>query len=431
MATEAYCKRMIEVMKKGILPATGCTEPISVAFTAAVAAKHLDYPVERIEVRVSANLMKNGMGVTVPGTGKPGLYIAAAIGAIDGDPEGGLQVISHVHEGKSEEAAKMVSDGLVTVTVKTVPNPLYVEVVLFAQGHEAEARVIDSHTNLIYIRKDDKVLFEVPQDGAGSVDADTEFLQGTTLKQVLDFATTAPIDDIRFMKEAYDLNWKLVEVGMSGQYGLGYGKALHDQIESGLVGDDMCNEVIYSTAAGADARMGGAPYPAMSNSGSGDQGICATVPVCVVARRLKVDEETLIRALTLSHAVALYIHSFLPKLSALCCSLTACMGSAAGMGWLLSKDYDVIARALSSMTGDVTGMVCDGAANSCAMKASSSAGSAFRSVVLAMAGHRVMGNEGLVADDVDESLRNIGELARGGMQETDRKILDIMIHKNQ
>ena len=430
MADNLQWDRMIDIMKKTVLPATGCTEPISVAFTSAVAAKHLDCPAERIEVMVSANLMKNGMGVTVPGTGKPGLYIAAAMGALDGDSEAGLQVLGSVHEDKVQEAIKMVADGLVTLSVKEVPNPLYVEVILYGGGHTVKACVVDSHTHLIYVSKDGSVLYEVPHS-EGAINPDVVFLQGLKLKDVFEFATEAPLDKLSFIREAAVLNEKLSEVGMGGEYGLGIGHSMANKMDKGMVGTSLFDEVIMKTTAAADARMGGAPYAAMSNSGSGNQGICATLPVCVVAKYAKASEEELIRALALSHMTAIYIHGFLPKLSALCCSLTSGMGGAAGAAWLLTKDYDVIARVLASMVGDTTGMVCDGAANSCAMKVASATASGMRSIMLAMDGKRVTGDEGLVAHDVDESIRNIGALALGGMQETDRKILDIMIHKNQ
>lgn len=430
MTNQMKWERMISIMKKTVLPATGCTEPVSVAFTAAVAAKYLDGPVERIEASVSANLMKNGMGVTVPGTGKPGLYVAAAIGALDGDPDAGLDVLGHVHEDKVQQAIHMVADGLVTIDIKEVPNPLYVEVILHGKDHVVKACVIDSHTNLIFVSKDRKVLYEVPQS-EGAVNPDILFLQELKLKDVYEFATEISLDQIAFIKEAAILNEKLSDVGMEGGYGLAIGHAMLKQKEQNLISNSLFDEVVMRTTAAADARMGGAPYPAMSNSGSGNQGICATMPVCVVAKHVKANEEELIRALALSHMTAIYIHAFLPKLCALCCSLTAGMGGAAGAAWLLTKDYDIIARTMASMVGDVTGMVCDGAANSCAMKVGSATGSAMRAIMLAMDGRRVTGNEGLVATDVDESIRNIGELAMGGMVQTDKKILNIMLHKNQ
>jgi L-cysteine desulfidase len=422
---------MIDIMKKNVMPATGCTEPISLAYAAAVAAKHFGCPAERVEAYVSANLMKNGMGVTVPGTGRPGLQMAAAIGALDGDAEGGLQVLGHLHEDKVIEAKNMVDRGLATVAVKDVPQVLYSEANVYGQGHCVQVCIADSHTHIIFIKKDEKIIFSLPQNETAEIDPDVKFLRSLTFYDIYEFAVKTPLPMISFIKEAATLNDALSEIGLSGEYGLGMGHAMADKIDKNLIGTDLFNQVVMRTTAAADARMGGAPYAAMSNSGSGNQGICATVPVTVVARHLGADEERLIRALAFSHMTAIYIHGFLPKLSALCCGLTASMGGAAGMTLLMAGDYDTAARALSSMTGDVTGMVCDGAANSCAMKVGSASGSAFRSVMLALDGRRVSGNEGLVSDNVDESLRNIGVLATKGMQETDKQILDIMLHKNQ
>ncbi len=431
MTKEQLWDQMIGVIKTDVIPATGCTEPISLAYASAVAAKHLGCPVERVEAKVSANLMKNGMGVMVPGTGMPGLTVAAAIGVLDGDPEAGLQVLGNVHAEKVEEAKAMIAKGQATVGVKDVPYVLYSEAKVFGQGHWAQVCIANAHTNIIGIYKDGQTVFEAPKEEAGGSDAKTDFLQSLTLKQIYEFATEVPFEKIKFIKQAAELNDKLSEVGRTGQYGVGIGHALEDKIEKGYVGRDLLNSVVIGTVSAADARMGGAPYPAMINSGSGNQGIAATEPVSVVARHIGADEETLVRALALSHMTALYVHGFLPKLSALCASYTAAMGGAAGMAWLLAKDYTVVADTLSSMTGDSVGMICDGAANSCALKVGTSSSAAFRAVMLAMDGRRITGHEGLVANDVDESIRNIGTLATKGMQETDCQILDIMLHKNQ
>jgi len=431
MTREALWNQMIDILKTDVKPATGCTEPIALAYTAAVAASYLSEPVERIESAVSANLMKNGMGVMVPGTGKHGLYIAAAIGALDGDASGGLQVLHDVHADKVALAVKMVDDGLVTVSVREVPNILFAETTLYGKEHSVCVRIADAHTNIIYVSKDDTIITDVPPAVAGDDGGRLAFFQNLSLRQIHEFALDIPLERITFMKDAAVLNDRLSDMGLAEPFGAGMGRALAGKIQAGLVGDDLLNRMLIHTVSAADARMGGAALPAMTNSGSGNQGICATEPVCVVARHVGADEETLIRALALSHMTAIYVHGFLPKLSALCCAFTAAMGAAAAMAWLLTKDYDTMARSLQSMTGDAIGMVCDGAANSCALKAGTACSSAFRAVLLAMEGRQVTGTEGLVANDVDETIRNIGKLATKGMQETDREILDIMLHKNK
>ena len=266
-----------------------------------------------------------------------------------------------------------------------------------------------------------------------SLEEKNAFLNGLSVKEIIEFAENVPLEQVDFMKQAEALNDALSKEGLTGKYGLAIGCALQRKQEKGLVGKDLMNEVVIRTVAASDARMGGAPLPAMTNSGSGNQGISATEPVVVVADYVKANDEDRLRAMVLSHMMAIYTHSFLPKLSALCATLTASMGSASGMAWLLDREHaeQTISNAICSMTGDAIGMVCDGAANSCSMKVVTAVSSAYRSVMLALDNIRVGGDDGLVAHDVDECVRNVGCLACQGMKVTDDEILNIMLHKNK
>lgn len=432
--TNAKWERMIEIMKTDVVPATGCTEPVSLAFAAATAARELGEPVQSIEARVSANLMKNGMGVMVPGTGRPGLYIAAAVGALGGDPSKDLQVLNGIPADIIEAGKQMVDTGLVTVGIaREVPNVLYSEALIKGKEHSVKACIADSHTNVIRIEKDGEVIFNAEQAEDNSLEEKNAFLNGLSVKEIIEFAENVPLEQVDFMKQAEALNDALSKEGLTGKYGLAIGCALQRKQEKGLVGKDLMNEVVIRTVAASDARMGGAPMPAMTNSGSGNQGISATEPVVVVADYVKANDEDRLRAMVLSHMMAIYTHSFLPKLSALCATLTASMGSASGMAWLLDREHaeQTISNAICSMTGDAIGMVCDGAANSCSMKVVTAVSSAYRSVMLALDNIRVGGDDGLVAHDVDECVRNVGCLACQGMKVTDDEILNIMLHKNK
>lgn len=425
--------RFISILQADVIPATGCTEPVSLAFAAAVAARRLGQPVERVEAKVSANLMKNGMGVMVPGTGRTGLYIAAAVGSLGGNPDRGLEVLEGIGPDEIAAAKEMVDTGKVTVSVAEVDNILYAEAVVWHGTHFVKAAIADSHTNLVCIEEDGVSVLKA--DGAAT-DPGSEknaFLQSCTAREIYDFAVHADYESIRFIKKAAEINDRLSEEGLTGKYGLTLANALKEKIAKGFIGDDLQSKVTIATVAASDARMGGAKLPAMTNSGSGNQGITATEPVCVVARHVGADEEMMIRALILSHMMAIYIHSHLPKLSALCAVATAAMGAAAGMAWLLDEKqrFETVSHALSTMTGDLIGMACDGAANSCAMKVGTAVSSAFRAVMLALDNIRITGDEGLVANGVDESIRNIGKLACIGMRETDVEILNIMMTKNR
>lgn len=225
------------------------------------------------------------------------------------------------------------------------------------------------------------------------------------------------------------MNNALSKKGLSKEWGLHIGPTLKRQVDKGLLSDDMFNEILYRTSAASDARMGGASLPAMTNSGSGNQGITATMPVVVAAERLHASQQQLARALALSHLVAIYIHCQLPRLSALCDTTTAGMGAAAGIIWLMNGSFDTIAMAVNNMIGDVSGIICDGASGSCAMKVSTSISSAWKAVLLALDNSVVSGNDGIVDRDVENSIRNLCAIAGRAMQHTDRQIIEIMAHK--
>ncbi|WP_432723516.1 L-serine ammonia-lyase, iron-sulfur-dependent, subunit alpha [Jeongeupia wiesaeckerbachi] len=418
----------IKAIHKEVVPALGCTEPVSLALASAIARRELGAFPERIVAKVSPNLMKNGMGVTVPGTGTVGLPIAAAVGALGGDPDAGLEVLKSLTAGVVADGKAMLAAQQVSVGIADVANILYAEARLEADGHWVRVCIADAHTRVVRIEKDGELLFEA-EPGRGD-DAAAYSLAGATARDVYDFATTAPLADIAFILDAARLNDALSREGIKGEHGLHLGATLQRQVHKGLLSDDLLTRVLVRSTAASDARMGGATLPAMSNSGSGNQGIAATMPVVVVAEHLKADDETLARALMLSHLMAVYVHAKLPKLSALCAVSTASMAAAAGMAWLLRGDYDAVSMAICSMIGDIAGIICDGASNSCAMKVSTSGTAAYKAVLMALDDSRVTGFEGIVAHEVDASIDNLCALACGSMMQTDRQIIEIMVQKN-
>lgn len=374
-------QNILHIVQEEVVPALGCTEPISLALASATARHYLGKLPERIEAKVSSNLMKNGMGVTVPNTGTVGLPMAAAIGAIGGDHQAGLEVLKAISTEQVALAKAMLNQNLVNVTISDTEHILYSEATLFAA------------------------------------------------KDMYDFSLSVDLEKIRFIQKAAELNSALSQEGLRVDYGLHIGRTLQKQIGRGLISDDLLNRIVIETTAASDARMGGANLPAMSNSGSGNQGITATMPVVVVARHINASEKQLIRALFLSHLMAIYIHSKLPKLSALCAVTTAAMGSCAGVAWLLTESFDAISMAISSMIGDISGIICDGAANSCAMKVSTSVTSSYKSILMALDNTQVTGNEGIVEHQIDRSINNLCAIASRSMQYTDRQVIEIMVSK--
>lgn len=423
-----FAEQLIAIVKRDVAPALGCTEPISLALAAAIAKSHLDSPLTAIQAKVSPNLMKNGMGVTVPGTGMVGLPIAASIGAIAGDADAGLEVLKKIQPEDVIVAKAFLPK--VSVDIANVDFPLYSEALLLGEHDWVKVCIQDNHTNVIRIEKNSEVLFEQAVQ-AVEIPDEYAFFGQLSAQQIYDFAMQAPLSDIAFIAESAKLNTALSKEGLEKEYGLHIGRTLKNQIERGLMSDDLLSKIVIETTAASDARMGGALLPAMSNSGSGNQGIAATMPSVVVARFVNADDEQLVRALFLSHTIAIYIHSKLPKLSALCAVTTAAMGSAAGMAYLLGGNFNAVSQAICSMIGDISGVLCDGAANSCAMKVSTGVSSAYKAVLMALENSRVTGNEGIVEHSVDKSINNLCAIASKSMVYMDRQIIEIMSAKGQ
>ncbi|MDF0534041.1 serine dehydratase subunit alpha family protein [Shewanella yunxiaonensis] len=421
----------INTVKAEVIPALGCTEPVSVGLAAAIARGKLQQSPESIQVEVSPNLMKNGMGVKVPGTGMTGLAIAAAAGAMGGDAAAGLEVFHSLSSDTLASAKQLLAQGNVTVAVANTSRVLLAKVTLFAQGKWVTVTIADEHTKVVAIEESGITTFirQVDPEAEQTTSEMPRLPSQTSVQDIYEFVTQVPLERLAFIEQAKQLNEALSQEGLNANYGLQVGATLKRHVARGLISGGLLTDVISRSAAASDARMGGAMLPAMSNSGSGNQGIAATMPVVVAAEYLKSSHEQLLRALMLSHLLAIYIKHHQHKLSALCAVTTAAMGSAAGITYLLGGDYQQISYAVSSMIGDVAGVICDGAKNACAMKVSSSAGAAVKSSLMAIDNIHVTGQEGIVADDVESSIRNLSALANGAMSHTDQQILDIMVQK--
>jgi L-cysteine desulfidase len=425
-------QRFIRAVQEEVKPALGCTEPVSLALAAAVAASELNGAVERIDAWVSPNLMKNGLGVTVPGTGMVGLPIAAALGALGGNANAGLEVLKDASAQAIADAKAMLKAGKVSVMLQQpCDDILFSRAKVYSHDGWACVTIVGGHTHIVRIETHTGVKFAQQESASEEAqESPLAVLSETSLEEILAFVNTVPFDAIRFILDAARLNGALSREGLRGNWGLHIGATLEKQCARGLLANDLSTSILIRTSAASDARMGGATLPAMSNSGSGNQGITATVPVMVVAEHFGADEEKLARALMLSHLSAIYIHHQLPRLSALCAATTAAMGAAAGMAWLVDEGrYSTISMAISSMIGDVSGMICDGASNSCAMKVSTSASAAWKAVLMALDDTAVTGNEGIVAHNVEQSIANLCALACHSMQQTDKQIIEIMARK--
>ncbi len=440
-------REIIDLIHSEVKPALGCTEPIAVALAVAKAVeiitdncpatcpsgwrRRADF---KIDVAVSANILKNGMGVGIPGTGMIGLHVAAALGAVCGDSSLGLEVLKYLTDADVARAKELVSSKAVNISVADTEHLLYVKATVALEGASASAEVDphayavieDNHDRIVETSFADHILMS-SESAAASSESDNKNL-GLTVKEIYEFACNIGFKDIEFILEDRTLNLALAREGLEKDYGLKVGKAIRENQQE-VFGDDLLSFAMGMTAAASDARMAGSTLPAMSNSGSGNQGITCSMPVIAYSIKYDIDDERLARALILSNLVAIHIKSYLGRLSALCGCVVASTGSACGIVYLQGGGLKEVCAAIQNMAGNITGMVCDGAKVGCAMKVASGVSCAIQSAVLALRGTCIGPTDGIIEEDVEKTIRNLGAIGSVGMKATDRMILDIMLCK--
>ena len=490
---------IIELIQKEVKPALGCTEPIAVSLAVArscEALREIGAEVGNVVVEVSANILKNGMGVGIPGTGMVGLHIASALAVTCGCSSYGLEVLKDLSDEAISAAKAMVDAGCVKVELADTPLKLYIKatampavnvadavavaasvasadaVALVEPAHYAMTEIANNHDSIVSVVRDGEVIFGAPYGagasttaaGAAGVAADLSAASGasaagtaagagvssssaaagfaagtavekTTLdyklsvKEILQFAQEASFENIKFILDSVKLNKALAEAGLREDFGLKVGKTILAREHSAVFGSSVMTYAMAATAAASDARMAGCTLPAMSNSGSGNQGITVTMPVIAVAEKMGVSEEQLARALALSHLIAIHIKGYLGKLSALCGCVIASTGSSCGIVYLNGGSYEQVCSAIKNMIGNITGMVCDGAKVGCALKVASGVSSSIQAAVLALDNICISSNDGIIEDCIEKTICNLGRIGAEGMQTTDRMILDIMVCK--
>lgn len=425
---------IIALIKQEVIPAIGCTEPIAVALCVAKATEILGCKPHRIEAHLSANILKNAMGVGIPGTGMIGLPIAIALGALIGKSEYGLEVLKECTPDAVEAGKRMIADEAISIKLKEdITEKLYIEITASAAttaasgATTATAIIAGGHTNFIYLSHNGEVLLDAPLKSTAEQNGNKTSL---TLKKVYDFATTAPLEEIEFILESQRLNKAAAETSFKGRYGHQLGRTLKESTrEMSILGNNTFSKILSYTTAACDARMAGVMVPVMSNSGSGNQGITATLPITIYAEENNKSREELIRALTLSHLTVIYIKQSLGRLSALCGCVVAATGSSCGITYLMGGGYNQISFAVQNMIATLTGMVCDGAKPSCSLKIASGVSTSLLSAILAMEEKCVSSVEGIIDNDVDKSILNLTRIGSESMNETDHTVLDIMTHK--
>lgn len=422
-------ERIIALVGREVVPAMGCTEPAAVSLAVARATELLGEVPSRVSVGLSGNMLKNAMGVGIPGTGMIGLPIAIALGALAGKSEYGLEVLKDVNKEWVEKGKDFIDEGKVSVRlIPVTPSNLHIDVLVKSAGGGSARTVISgSHTNFILMEKDGVKVYEATQTESDSENRNEK--EDLDMATVWEFATESPFEEIAFILQARDLNKAASELGMRENYGHSLGSMMKKKGKT-YFGDSHLTHMISATSAACDARMGGAQIAVMSNSGSGNQGITATMPVVSFAEDTGASEETLARALMLSHLTSIYIKQNLGRLSALCGCVVASTGASSALVYLMGGDFGQVCAAVKNMVANLTGMICDGAKPSCSMKISSGVSTAMMSALLAMEGRCVSQAEGIVHDDVDRTIHNLTSIGKEAMTATDLHVLEIMTNKS-
>lgn len=428
MLTLTERKAIKRLMEQEIVPTIGCTEPIAVSLCVAKAAEILEHRPEKIDVFLSANVIKNAMGVGIPGTKMIGLPIAIALGALIGKSEYELEVLRDFDSDDLQEAKRYIGENRIDISLKeNMTENLYIEIDCYAQNNKVKTIISGAHTFFSHIEKNGEVLLS---QTFTEKTTDTESI-ALNLKKVYDYAHKSPIEELSFIYAAAKMNKEASEVSQNGGFGHNVSQIIGGKKGKSLFGNNPHSKMLIATSGACDVRMDGVSVSVMSNSGSGNQGIAATMPILSYAEEIGADKETLIRALVLSNLLVIYIKQHLGRLSALCGCVVASTGSSCGITYLMGGSYEQITFATKNMIANITGMICDGAKPSCSLKISSSVSTALLSALMAIENKVISGQEGIVDNDVDKTIRNMSEIGKTGMVETDKVVLGIMTNKRK
>jgi L-cysteine desulfidase len=422
-------KHKIEsILEKELVIALGCTEPVAIALAAATAKSYAKGQIEEIVLKASGNIIKNAKSVGIPGMTSSGLDFAAALGAAAGDPLKQLEVLDGLTFEDERSALKLIEEGKVSSGQADTPKRLYIEVSLKTNQQTSRVVISDNHSNITLIEVDGQIVYTGGCENIG-IQSDEEELVTLTIDEIVEWVQTVEISSLSVVKKSIELNRAIGKEGLSGDFGLNVGKTIKENVEKGILSDDIATAAMSLASAGSDARMAGSTLPVMANTGSGNQGIAVTLPVVAVAEKLQVSEEEMIRAVALSHLITIHIKSKFGRLSALCGVTAAGMGASGAMVYLLGGHLQQIKAAIQNTIGNVSGMICDGAKAGCAMKVSTCSNVAVQSALLALNNQEIKSTDGFIHDDVEKSIESFCKLGNEGTRHTDELILKLMMEK--
>ena len=419
----------LRTLKKEVVPSEGCTEPIAIAYAASIAAEHLKGEIKEVNIYLSKNVIKNALGVGIPGTGGVGIEIAAALGISIQKSYKKLTILSNFTEDELKKAKEIVDKNIINIKQKNTNKALYIEVELLSETSKSKVIIEDTHTNVTLIECDDEIIMDNNSEVSEDLEEDYKLFK---IADIYNFAKEADFDDIKFILESAKMNEKVSEEALKGDYGLQVGSKIIEKGNFNLFSNDSSNKIIAASAAASDARMDGCAMPIMTTAGSGNQGIACSIPVAQTARLLDKSEEELARALVLSNLVTIRIKKHMGRLSPLCgAGIAGATGASCGITYLLGGDLENINYCINNMISDLSGMICDGAKETCALKIATGTNAAIQCANLAINGISATANDGIVAKDVEETIESIETLIQNGFKNVDDTILNIMLEKKK
>ncbi|MBY0753879.1 L-serine ammonia-lyase, iron-sulfur-dependent, subunit alpha [Clostridium sardiniense] len=423
-------REFLDILSKEIVPAEGCTEPIAVAYAASIAVENLGEELINMELLLSANIIKNALGVGIPGTGKVGIEIAAALGAVIKKSDKKLEILSDFSKEQLEEANKIVEDKIIKVFQKDTSEKLYIEVI--AKGEHGISKVViaKDHTNVVLIQKNEDVILDNQEDSLKKGSKDSSCASDLSIEEIYNFATNMPFEDIKFILEGANMNRRVSDEGLKGGYGLEVGSKIIEDKGFNLFTNNLANRVIAATAAASDARMDGCSMPIMTTAGSGNQGIACSMPVAETGKVLEKSDEDIARALIISNLMTIHIKEYIGRLSPLCgAGIAGATGACCGITYLLGGNLTNLKHAVNNMISDVIGMICDGAKSTCALKIATATNAAIQCATLAMNNISPSSKDGIIFEDAEDTIKNIEVLVKDGLNNADNTILNIMLRK--
>lgn len=421
---------MLNVLKSEVKPALGCTEPVALGIAVAEAYRVVRGQLHSIDIKMSPNIYKNGLGVGIPGTEEKGLLFAVALGITCGDSSLGLEVFRNVNAAIIEESKKLLKRDIIRITIEDRLGNFYIKAEVHTDKGKGLCVIKDSHTNIVLVKENEEIIFQKEEDKDAEEGNSYGNLKEYCFSDIRTFVENAPYNEIEFLLEGVKLNMDIAKIGLSERSGPGLGATLKDLMSEGIMQNDLINEARILTSAACDARMAGVNMAVMSSAGSGNHGITAIIPPTVIAEHMGFDQEKLARTLAFSHLTTSYIKIYTGRLSPVCgCAVAAGIGASSSITWALGGTDKQIYGAIKNMVASLSGMVCDGAKGGCSFKLSTAASEAIVQSKLALANVFVSDLDGIVGQEVESTIRNLGKFCTQGMKLADNNIIEIMLRK--